>query len=152
MKTCDLQIAIYKALRKNGTYLCFEVMMPSIFLGGNGFANERVDLLTYDVKGTWRFYELKVSVADFHSKAKHTFWGNFNYYVMPIEVYKMVKNEIPKGVGCYVSKHGGCWSIKKAEKQELKVNENALSKAFIQALSREHGKFMNIKIKDGEPK
>ena len=150
MKTCDLQIAIYKALRKNGTYLCFEVMMPSVFHGGNGFTNERVDLLTYDVKGTWRFYELKVSVADFHSKAKHTFLGNFNYYVMPIEVYEKVKSEIPKSVGCYVSKHGGCWSIKKAEKQELKVNENALLKAFIQALSREHGKFMNIKIKGGE--
>lgn len=56
---------------------------------------------------TWRFFEIKVSKADFNSKAKITFIGDFNYYVMPEELYEEVKHKIPEHVGVYIATFSG---------------------------------------------
>lgn len=53
-------------------------------------------------KGDFYCYEVKSSVEDFHSKNGHNFIGDFNYYVMPEDVYEKVKDEIPYGVGVFV--------------------------------------------------
>lgn len=47
-------------------------------------------------------FEIKSSVEDFHSKNGHNMIGDYNYYVMPEEVYEKVKNEIPYVVGVLV--------------------------------------------------
>lgn len=47
-------------------------------------------------------YEIKSSVEDFHSEHGHNFIGDYNYYVMPYEVYEKVKDEIPYHIGVYV--------------------------------------------------
>lgn len=39
-------------------------------------------------KGDFYCYEVKSSTDDFHSKNGHNFIGDFNYYVMPEEVYE----------------------------------------------------------------
>ena len=41
-------------------------------------------------KGDFYCYELKSSVEDFRSKNGHNFIGDYNYYVMPGEVYRKV--------------------------------------------------------------
>lgn len=76
-------------------------------------------------KGDFYCYEVKSSVDDFHSKNGHNFIGEFNYYVMPEEVYEKVRNEIPYYVGVYVpdgAHYRGQWynlkSIKKARKRD----------------------------------
>lgn len=76
-------------------------------------------------KGDFYCYEVKSSVEDFHSKNGHNFIGDFNYYVMPEEVYEKVKNEIPYRVGVYVPVSNrliGDWtglvSVKKAVRQD----------------------------------
>ena len=147
MTTDELEIYVYFHLAKMGTYLCFEVMMPFEFMPNNRMNNERVDLLTYDTSGEWRFYELKVSVSDFHSKAKKTFYGHFNYYVMPRSIYEKVKNEIPDGIGCYIAddKHHYVEAVKKAKRMKLAGNEESLKKAFTQALSRQHHQLMRMR-------
>lgn len=151
MKTKELELKIYFTLAKMGTYLCFEVMIPEAFSPSHRYGNnERVDLLTWDTKGIWRFYELKISVSDFHSKAKKTFYGNFNYYVMPVEIYEKVKHEIPDNIGCYITHGGQCYCIKKPKRQPLQGQEEPLKNAFIQALSRQHGKLMRM-IKNEMP-
>lgn len=53
-------------------------------------------------KGDFYCYEVKSSVEDFHSKNGHNFLGDFNYYVMPMEVFEKVKAEIPYHVGVFV--------------------------------------------------
>lgn len=53
-------------------------------------------------KGDFYCYEVKSSVEDFHSKHGHNFIGDYNYYVMPEEVYEVVAKEVPYGVGVYV--------------------------------------------------
>ena len=50
-------------------------------------------------KGDVYCYEIKSSVEDFHSKNGHNLIGDFNYYVMPYEVYEKVFLEIPYNVG-----------------------------------------------------
>lgn len=47
-------------------------------------------------------FELKLTKSDFHSDAKITFYGHYNYYVMSKELYEQVADEIPDWVGVYV--------------------------------------------------
>ena len=76
-------------------------------------------------KGDFYCYEVKSSVEDFHSKNGHNFIGDYNYYVMPEDVYATVSLEIPYYVGVLVpdSKNWkGDWydlkSVKKAKRRD----------------------------------
>lgn len=76
-------------------------------------------------KGDFYCYEVKSSVDDFHSKNGHNFLGDYNYYVMPEEVYKEISKEIPYGIGVYVPNginYKGEWydlkAIKKAKRKD----------------------------------
>jgi hypothetical protein len=126
--TLKLEREIWSTTRKMGVFGCFEVTI-------GWFGNERVDYLTYDTKGIWRCYEIKVSKADFYSKSHKTFVGNYNYYVMPKELYEQVKNDIPKHIGVYVE--GRHRVEKNARRQELSVDEQTLKDSMIRSLYRE---------------
>lgn len=132
--------ATYKDLWKQGTYLCFEVKMPD-----NG---ERVDLLSYDTKGNWRFYEIKISKSDFYSRCKHTFLGHYNYYILTDELYEKIKSDIPFHIGVYIFKKNHIYSVVRAKKQELKVNHDKLMFSFMQSLSREYQKYRRFLSKN----
>ena len=76
-------------------------------------------------KGDFYCYEVKSSVEDFHSKNGHNFLGDFNYYVMPEEVYEKIKDEIPYKIGVYVPEdknYRGDWfnlkSVRKAVRKD----------------------------------
>lgn len=115
MKTAEtvaLEKAIRRATRKTGVFGCYEVTI--------GFCGrERVDYMTYDTKGVFRCYEIKVSKADFHSAAAKSFVGHYNYYVLTRELYNQVKEEIPDWIGVYI----GDYCAKKAKKQDLSGRE-----------------------------
>lgn len=129
--TLKLEKEIWSATRKQGLFGCFEVTI-------GWFGKERVDYLTYDTKGIWRCYEIKTSKSDFHSKSNNTFIGHFNYYVMTKDLYKLVKEEIPKHVGVYVD--GIC--VKNPKKQELGVDEQILKNSLIRSLYRDAEKLI----------
>lgn len=113
-----------------GTFGCFEVTI-------GWFGQERVDYITYDTKGIWRCYEIKVSKADFYSNAKKTFLGHFNYFVMPKSLFEEVKYDIPDHIGVIAE---GNFSLKKAKKCVLGVDEQVLKDSLIRSLSREADK------------
>lgn len=129
--TLELERKLWNSTNKLGVFSCFEV---TIGFGGS----ERVDYLTYDTKGIWRCYEIKVSKEDFYSKAAKTFIGHYNYYVMPKELFEQVKENIPKHIGV----HDGYSYIKNARKQELGVDEQILKDSMIRSLHRENEKFI----------
>lgn len=107
-ETQQLERDIRASTRKLGVFGCFEVT-----IGGMG--NERVDYMTYEpAKGIFRCYEIKVTKADFHSKAAVSFVGHYNYYVLTKELYKEVKEEIPPEVGVYVGQN----CVKKAKRSD----------------------------------
>ena len=130
--TLELERKIWRATVKQGVFGCFEVTI-------GWFGNERVDFLTYDTKGIWRCFEIKVSKSDFHSNAHNTFIGHFNYYVMTHELYEQVKDEIPNHIGVYIG--GVC--KKNAKKQFLSVEEQVLKDSMIRSLCREVRKKFN---------
>ena len=50
-------------------------------------------------KGDFYAYEIKSSVEDFKSLNGHNFIADYNYYVMPTDIYEAVKDAVPYGVG-----------------------------------------------------
>lgn len=107
-ETQQLEKAIRRATRKMGVFGCFEVTIGF-------FGKERVDYMTYDTKGIFRCYEIKASKSDFHSNAKKSFVGHYNYFVLTRQLYNEVKDEIPKGIGVYVGEN----CVKKATKRDI---------------------------------
>lgn len=107
-KTLKLEQDIYNATKKVGVFGCFEVTIGF-------FGKERVDYMTYDTKGIFRCYEIKVSKSDFHSNAKLSFVGHYNYYVLTRKLYEEVKDEIPDWVGIYVGEN----LVKSPKKQDI---------------------------------
>jgi hypothetical protein len=134
--TLQLEREIWEATHKQGVFCCFEVTI-------GWFGKERVDYMTYDTKGIFRCYEIKVIKSDFHSKAHNTFLGHYNYYVMPRELYEQVKDEIPSHIGVYIG--GRC--AKRAKKINPPIDIQILKDSLIRSLSREVEK----QIKSGIP-
>lgn len=120
--TRELTKRIWNSTYLLGTYRCPEVTINS----------ERVDLLTYTKKDNiWKFYEVKSSKEDFYSKSKWTFLGHFNYFVMTESLYHEVKDDIPDFVGVTNGKR----SLKRAKRQELKIDHDFLYFCFMRSLS-----------------
>ena len=73
-------------------------------------------------KGDYYCYEVKSSVEDFNSKHGHNFLGDYNYYVMPEEVYSKVESKIPYDVGALVLSNGASYlkAVKKARRRDRK--------------------------------
>ncbi|MDF2563736.1 MAG: hypothetical protein K0Q53_131 [Massilibacillus sp.] len=140
-QTLELEKLIYSHTVKMGTFGCFEV---SIGWFGNG---GRVDYMTYDTKNVIRCYEIKVSKSDFHSKNGHNFVGDFNYYVMPIELYEQVKDEIPKEIGVYTKRRSEYgfddFVCIKKPKRNKEVDKENLKSYMIRSLSRDVEKAIN---------
>lgn len=86
-------------------------------------------------KGDFYCYEIKSSVEDFHSKNGHNFIGDFNYYVMPEEVFDVVKKEIPHDVGVYVptGKHyeAEWYDLKSVKKAWRKDRDRSVSEMLL---------------------
>lgn len=140
-ETLKLEKQIFNRTVKQGVFGCFEVTI-------GWFGKERVDFMTYDTKGIFKCYEIKVSKADFHSKAKISFVGHYNYYVMTKELYEQVKDEIPPHIGVYVD--GTCNKAeckKRADKQEVAPEMvQTLKDSIIRSLTR----YFNDQIKSND--
>lgn len=102
------------------------------------FEIEICDFMSYEQDtDIFRCYEIKISKQDFYSKAKKTFVGNYNYYVMPKELYKQVKKDIPDDVGV-LDKYIFC--LKKPKKVKLKEDKTKLLISMLKSLNRENYK------------
>lgn len=143
-QTTDLERALWKATNKQGVFGCFEVTI-------GWFGDQRADYMTYDCKGVFRCYEIKVSRADFHSSVKKSFVGHYNYYVMPKALYEDVKDEIPAEIGVYTEHSASikyptkllpAECVKKAKRQALRVEKDILKDSMIRSLSRDAEKYI----------
>lgn len=98
-------------------------------------------------KGDFYCYEVKSSVEDFHSKNGHNFLGDYNYYVMPEDVFERVKNEIPYYVGVFIPdklNYRGEWydlkSVKKAKRKDRDRPVSEMLLMMFRSAAREGGK------------
>lgn len=69
-------------------------------------------------KGDFYCYEIKSSINDFNSKNGHNFIGDFNYYVMPAEIYAKTSQKIPYWVGVYCPEGSKLVSVKKSKRRD----------------------------------
>ncbi|KRK96947.1 hypothetical protein FD04_GL001803 [Secundilactobacillus odoratitofui DSM 19909 = JCM 15043] len=147
--TLEMEKTLYETCLEAGNVVVEEVTMPD----DQGI----VDTLSYqrlpDGKTDWRCYELKVTKSDFHSKAKLSFIGNYNYFVLPLALYHELAAEIPAEIGVLsyqaydeaqlatatepVLAPGYLTVEKKPRYQELALDETALMDHFLYSLARE---------------
>lgn len=140
--TQEIEKALYYYCIELGGIVVEEVTMPD--------EQGIVDTLACFFKPNateWRCYELKVTKADFYSKAKLSFIGHYNYFVLTEELYKKVQEDIPNEIGVLVYRpyikaedlpaDGTFFIAKKPLKRDLKVEENALTQRFTASLFRE---------------
>lgn len=133
-ETLEIEKKLYANTVQRGVYGAFEVT----------FGRERVDYITVDRKGIWRAYEVKVSKADFHSRAAKSFVGNYNYYVMPEWLYEEIKEEIPTHIGVT----NGKMCLKKPKRVPLSLPVETLYINLVCALNREADKYYNNQDED----
>lgn len=155
--TKDLETTLYQYCYEESAYVVEEVSMPD--------KKGIVDTLSYqqlpDGQIEWRCYELKVTKNDFHSKAKLSFIGNYNYFVLPQKLYEEVAAEIPSHIGVLIYRAfdkkavelapqtlrapGFLTVAKKAQYQDLQVDEKKLTSHFVASLFREVDKAKRVK-------
>lgn len=88
--------------------------------------HERVDFLSYDPKEKiFRCYEIKVSMSDFKSNAKLSWYGHYNYLVITKELFsekplQWWRDEVPSHVGIIVVDIKN--KTKKSVKKALRVD------------------------------
>lgn len=142
--TRDPEKTLYAYWEEQGATAVEEVTMPDDF----GI----VDTLVRQKQENGCF-ELKVTKADFHSQARLSFVGHYNYFVLPQRLYQAVVAEIPAGFGVFVyhpfskaaiaasavpvSTPGTLTIAKPARRQSLQVPEEQLTDHFIASLNRE---------------
>lgn len=109
----------------------------------NHQGHEIVDFMSYDAgRDTFRCCEIKVSMADFHSKAKKSWCGNLNYLVISQSLYaeqsaKDWREELPATVGLivYDLESGEKKTIFRATKQEISSEtKEMLKRSLIRSL------------------
>lgn len=95
-------------------------------------------------KGDFYCFEVKSSLEDFYSKNGHNFLGDYNYYVMPEDVYEKAKEKIPFGIGVYVpaGKHyKGEWyklkSMKKARRKDRNKSSLEMLLMMFRSMARD---------------
>lgn len=87
---------------------------------------EYVDAVSYS-DDLFTCYELKVSLSDFHSKAKQSYHGNRNFLVVPDRLVDSVKSELDKDVGILSWSGKSQFKIVKHSKIDYQLDEATTS-------------------------
>lgn len=153
-KEIERALYFYTESNKAGTYGCFEACL------GLGYGDEYVDFLTMDSKNVFRAYEIKVTFSDLKSKAKKSFVGDYNYFVIPAKLWEnddvkmyirtnywrigvIVYDEVTYANG-YCSK--GLHSVRKCVKMSIGIGERvSLMHYMVRSLSRNTTKLLQNK-------
>lgn len=123
-------------------YGAFEVTIGYIAYGGKGY--DRADYVTIGTDGTIRAYELKTSVSDFHSDAKLSWIGHYNYLVLTQAVYEQIDtHDVSWSVGIIVDDADkGMRIVRKPHKQQRSVGQSAeVVESMMKAAVRDAAKF-----------
>lgn len=144
-QTKEAERLIYGHTNKMGTFGCFEVTL-------GWFGKEIVDFITYDTNSEIRCYEIKVSKSDFKSKAKLSFKGHFNYFVMPENLYDELMNEQGSGLKMWINSYGvgvyvfdgksGWKCIKNAKRRSVTLaTSSMILESMLRSTNREMKKY-----------
>lgn len=147
--TLDLEKTLFAYWQELGVPVVEEVTMPQ----AAGIVDSLARQVNADGTITWRCFELKVTKADFHSGAKWSFVGDYNYFVLPARLYPQVADAIPAGIGVMtyrayskqavaastlpVTTPGQLTVVRPPRHQALAVPAGELETRFVASLNRE---------------
>lgn len=148
-ETLDIETALEQMCREKRIYGCKEV---TIGFPHQKMGNEICDFVTMDSKGSFRCYEIKVSLADLQSSAKKSWYGMYNYLVITKELAEKVEDWdkfLSKEIGILVlmqyASHPELYSIRKAKRESVSPEmRNILQESFIRTLYNKMEKFRSI--------
>lgn len=143
-KTIEFENRLFKYLQGMGKYCVFECQLSN-YLSNRSKKAGIVDCLCITTDETVYCYELKVTKQDFHSKNGHNFYGNFNYYVMPKELFDNIKDEIPNDIGVLVEDGKTLKSVKRSKRKELQIPVQTIKSYMLRSLYREYQKFFKMR-------
>lgn len=124
--TLRIERSLVEMTKDKGIYGCEEITIGFV---NQGHGNEIVDFMTMDSKGTIKCYEIKVTLQDLKSKAKKSWYGNYNYLVVSKELYDKVKDFsqfIPDHVGVIVGRY--LENVRKAKRVNIDNDTNVMLK------------------------
>lgn len=149
-KKLELKIFRETGAAGAGIYGAFEVCF------GAGYGDEYVDYVTMSSTGEIRCYEIKITKSDFHSKAKLSFYGDYNYLVMPEDLYNEVKSEIKNldnRLGVYTYKDGYLTLTRKPKKKTIPPWQRYMvAHCMVRSLSRLTTKLVREREADEQSK
>jgi len=126
-------------VRTHGEYSC---RLTECKIKGLCFPNDNCRNCVHKHNGTCHelgiamtCFEVKITKSDFKSKNGHNFVGNFNYYVIPKELYLDVAGLVPEDIGIILY-HGHGYLKKKKECTFKEVDKGDLSSYLYNALKK----------------
>lgn len=143
-QTLDLENKLFKYLQGIGKYCVFECQLSNYLTQYKRISGKKVgivDCICINTDEIVYCYELKVTKSDFHSKNGHNFFGHYNYYVMPNELFEEIKEEIPTHIGVLVPYKNTLKSVKKSKKQILELPFDDIKDYMFRSLYREYQKY-----------
>ena len=147
-ETLVIEEILYKGLYGSNPRLAREYGAKEVTLG---FARDNrirgkteiVDFLSYDMKKEiYKCYEIKISMQDFKSDARKSWYGNYNYLVISKDLYSQEKldwwkKQIPKEIGIIVVniENGRKENVKRSSYQDIPDdNKNILKNSLLRTL------------------
>lgn len=143
--TRELEYKLWRYTTKNpSVHGVFEVTVGYIAYGGKH--SDRVDYVTCSTDGVIRAYEIKTSVADFHSDAVLSWVGDYNYLVLSRPVYDAVikdQRNIPWNVGVIsTDDHGEIAVMSNPRKVTRSIGQRTeIIESMMKAAARDAGKY-----------
>ena len=135
-QTLEIEQTLERVCRERRIYGCKEV---TIGFPNNHMGREICDFVTMDSYGILRCYEIKVSFSDLQSSAKMSWYGHYNYLVIPESMVEKITDyvhKIPDFVGILVANDGQLSSLRKAKIQNIsEYREQNLRESMIRSLS-----------------
>ena len=142
-KTKEIEKYLYLFLQKKGMFCCPEVKMGMGSVGKKGI----VDYLSLTTKGIVTCYEIKVTKEDLVTSSHgHNFYGNYNFYVIPVGLFSKIKDYVPKYVGVIGFDIYGRAKYLKTDKYLTIRNLSSIKMYLIRSLYREFQKSMSEKL------
>ena len=99
-------------------------------------------------KGDFYCYEIKSCKEDFESGHGLNFIGDYNYLVLPQELYEEIKTSIPYYVGVYVPSGESWHSLKCVKKAQRSTRTKSVSEMLLMMFRSSNRELLKIR-KDG---
>lgn len=137
-ETLKIEQVLHKSLFGFNPKLAKEYGATEVTVGfqRDAHGHEIVDFLSYDPKkDIFKCYEIKVTMADFHSDAAKSWHGNYNYLVLSRDLYLKQDimewiSEIPAGVGIITinTDNGLKETVRRAVKRDIDADTKEMLK------------------------